>query len=238
MVIFGLIIIGIAAWRIGRCRRQKLRARMAASQRMSRYVAEKPANAIQVNFDTMIGDEKNSYFPLPALLSRPEPAHAPNKAIKKGTNRFIGSLNMVSSQLGGKNRSSNHLSSPPPPVPAKEVVPSMPIPEITIYRKTSTRSNKSGRVDLRVDVNASALTGQALALQLLTANTANTATQVPSPRSSSQLDSPLKNIPLTARPKSAKTPGGKKLPRLMLVTATFIPSSPTSCSSGSERRCV
>jgi len=220
IAVFGVILMGIAAWRIGKWRRQKLRSRMAASQRMSKYVSEKPVNAIQVNFNTMVTEEKKSIFALPSLLLRPEPAHAPNKAVKKGTNRFIGGLHTAASKVSGKP--SHHVTSPPPPVPSKQIVPSVPIPAIQIHRNPSTRSNKSGKIDLRVDVNVQTpVTGHALALQLLTAKTAS---QVPSPRSSSQLDSPLKQTPLTARPKSVKSTNGKKLPRLMVVTSTFIPS--------------
>ncbi|TCD68470.1 hypothetical protein EIP91_010756 [Steccherinum ochraceum] len=215
IVVLGVILIGLAAWKIGKWRRQKMRSRMAASSRVSQYVAEKPRNAIQVSFKDMVTDEKKSFFGLPSLLSRPEPAHAPNKAIKKGTNRYIGGFH-----TSKPSKTSFALSPSAPPKSAPMIIPT-----VTIARTPSTKSNKSAKFDLRVDVNARPpVTGHALALQLLTANSAKP--QVPSPRTSSQLDSPLKQTPATARPKSLKSTNGKKLPRLMIVTCTFIPSLP------------
>ncbi|KAH8099632.1 hypothetical protein BXZ70DRAFT_239795 [Cristinia sonorae] len=214
VVLFGLTLLGVLIWRVGKWRRERIRKQAVASSRINKYF-EKPAGMIEVNF----GTEKKSFFARPLMLSRPAPSHSLNKAVKKGTTRFMGGIQTAVSKVKPNNSSQDRSPSPPYPTVYAETSVTEHVPSaVTTYpitRVPSNKSIKSVKADLRVDVEA-----QPVTLELLTAKEPKTT--VLSPRTSSHFES----APGTARTKSIRSANGKRLPRLMIVTSTFIPSLP------------
>ena len=159
-------------------------------------------------------DEKSGYTVpiIPAIYpvdfpALPIPAHSPNKAVKKGTNRFIGNLSFSNT----KTPSIPEETTPPP------YEATTPLSSKSTARPPSNGSSKS-KLQVSVPLRPE--------LTTLSLNTGVAPSPIPSPRTSSYgayaPDSAWKT-PATSRPRS-KSIGGKRFPRLMVVTCTFVPS--------------
>ncbi|CAL1705739.1 unnamed protein product [Somion occarium] len=215
IVVLGVCLIGIAAWRIGIWRRKRIRARHVASSKVLASLSSFEKSApLEVTLDRKASDKKSGFI-MPAiypveLLPLPPPAHSPNKAVKKGTNRFLGHIS-----FSRKSTSTPTQSNYPPPSYDVAVIPPLPI-QATPQPALVSKANLQVEVPARPPVTLAALTVQ----------TGTPLSPVPSPRTSSYgayaPDSAWKT-PATSRPRS-KSINGKKLPRLMVVTCTFVPS--------------
>lgn len=205
---------GIAAWRIGTWRRKKIRARHAAasSKILAGLSTFEKSSTIDISSNRRTLDEKSGYTApiIPAIYpiefpALPVPAHSPNKAVKKGTNRFIGNFAFSSSKTS---------PIPEEPSPASTPLSSEPTPR--------PPSKGNGKANLQVEVPIRPV----VASNTLSADTGVAPSPIPSPRTSSHgayaPDSAWKT-PATSRPKS-RSFNSKRLPRLMVVTCTFVPS--------------
>lgn len=207
IVVMGVLILGIAAWRIGVWRRRK---RLAAAKTVGVLVqGGKPQLQItRTSTDSKEDvDEKFNFVVPTTVITPPEQVHSLNKAIKKGTNRFIGALSPSKSASLSPNP-----NSPPTYTSAISISTSPSSP--------STSPLSATKVQLTVEVPSRPPTSPHATVALNLPLTTATPSPVPSPRTSSYgPSSPLYKTPATARPKN-----GKKLPRLMVVTCTFVPS--------------
>ncbi|GJE96412.1 hypothetical protein PsYK624_126090 [Phanerochaete sordida] len=197
IVVFGLVILGIIAWRIGKWRRNKLRA---ASQQFAAYAAKPtlPPTAPIRGSTEKPERELETYKWQPIAL--PAPAHSPNKDVAKGKNRFF------------KPFSSNKpaplpLDSIPPPA-YTAAQPSAPLVTVHIT-DAGIEGEKEGR---------RATPHTKLAMQMLKVDPA--ASPLPSPVRSASMgpDSPL----FKSLASAPKLPAA----RLMVVACTFVPSLP------------
>jgi len=208
IVVLGVILLGLAGWRIGVWRRNKMRdARMRG---LLPFSSEKKDGAIRLQFSSNFPQDKDAKptyeHPLAGLLTRPAPAHAPNKAIKKDTSRFFGAKK---SPFGRKTPTSAKSSGHPPPSYQEASPP--PAPKIQLSVQVPTRPPPPPTPLTSTTINI----------------TSGRPSPAPSPRSSSYggaLDSAWKT-PVTGRPIS-RSLNGKRLPRLMFVGATFVPTLP------------
>ncbi|KAI0784402.1 hypothetical protein C8Q75DRAFT_736264 [Abortiporus biennis] len=202
IAVFGVIILGIIAYKVGKWRREKIRREAMKNRSTINPVYQKDPS-YQLSFSPRPSVEEKPTFVHPLAgfnISRPEPVHAPNKAVKKETSRFLARMHI--------HRKSASTGTKPQP-PAYEAVSGIPSAKIPLT------------VQVPIHTPNTPLTAATL-------NITSATSPVPSPRSSSygNLDSSWKSkTPLSGRPR-AKSVNGKRYPRLMLVVCTFVPSLP------------
>lgn len=211
IVFFGVLILGFAAWKIGRWRRNKIRA---ASQNFGDCVAKNQPPTYRIDLENHDGltDEKShpAFEPEPEPykwkpVAFPPPIHSQNKAVTKGPSRFFKAF------TPSKKPTPLPLAQSPPP--AYSAQPSAPL--ITVQ----VADEKDGR---RATPTA------ALTLQMLKLDPSS---PIPSPIRTASIgpDSPLFKSLASAPKLSANRASGlaaKALPRLMVVGCTFVPSLP------------
>lgn len=139
-------------------------------------------------------------------IARPEPAHSPNKAVKKGPSRFLGFL----TRTGGR-KSSLPIEVVPPPAYSVKPPPS----PIMIVIEGDRTSQAGSRIVSH------------LTLDMLQTDP-HPSTPLPSPARSKSIgpDTPLYKSLASAPTLAPPSMLSKDLPRLMFVMHTFIPSLP------------
>jgi len=214
VVLFGLVIIGFVAWRVGKWRRTKARA---ASQQFNDSLKRETGAASLVHVDLTRAESNDSmdekvppmepYKWRPVTL--PAPVHSSNKAVKKGINRFW------SMSFSPKSEPSPPAQSPPPTYQITIVPANPPVspPKITVDANTKSVSRKP----------VTPTTLNALKVDVRPASPI-----MPSPIRSASMgpDSPVYKSLQSApklQPPQAST-GAKTVPRLMVVACTFVPS--------------
>jgi hypothetical protein len=189
---------GIAAWKIGKWRRNRIRAR-APSSNVGEHV--KTADVVHVSLhktETTLS-EKEAAIIEPYKwrpLSRPPTAHSASKSVKKGTKRFFGGI-------GGKKPApiAMEATSPPP-----AYVESALSPPIIIVEDTGKGRSSTG----------------------LKITPPSPSSPLPSPARIQSMgpDSPLYKTALATAKLNAQraSQAAKPLPRLMAVVCTFTPN--------------
>lgn len=201
IVVFGLIILGIVAWKVGKWRRNKIRA---ASRKVE--VKAVPFNAFSSPLGASVEKperELETYKWQPVAL--PPPVHSPNKDVAKSKSRFF-------KPFGSRKPSPLPLETTPPP--AYSVQPSAPLVTVHITDEDRGEVRETRRATPHVN----------LAMQMLTGGVATSPAPSPARSASMGPDSPLfKSAASAARLSDTDAKG---LPRLMVVSCTFVPSLP------------
>ncbi|KAJ3483183.1 hypothetical protein NLI96_g6493 [Meripilus lineatus] len=225
--------LALLAWRIGVWRRRRLQGGNLARRGSGSSTEKLTASArYRISFphsgnghDEKIGDLE-AY-----MLPNPLPAvHSPDKAVRNGTNRFLGSWSFRKSTLSPTS-AQQQLLSEPRSQPSSQP---QPVPQVTAlaYFKSPTSSTQANlgtpgavpTLQLVGSPNRSRPATPVASLALDVIKEVNPISPVPSPRTASHgPDSPLYKAVGANRPRS-KSFNGKKLPRLMTVVYTFVPT--------------
>jgi len=203
IVVMGLIILGIAAWRIGKWRRSKIRA---ASQSFIGRVPD-ATSVVHVDFaptgkaaEAAAEKEETTVEPYKwRPVSRPPAAHSSNKAVKNGTKRFFGNM-------ATKKPAPLVVVSHSPP-PTYDEAATTPYPTIVLQPADAIRSSAAP-----------------LPVQMLKADPSS---PLPSPARTKSIGpgSPLyKSMGSKLTANGLSHSAAKQLPRLMAVVCTFTPS--------------
>ncbi|KAI0951744.1 hypothetical protein AcV7_007756 [Taiwanofungus camphoratus] len=208
IVVIGIAIIGLTAWRFGKWRRQKARVDAASrSINVSLMEKERSLKTVPIDFDKegMVLEKQAIAINLPAT---PAASAKRSSTGRPWTHTFSTTLSTFSTEKTEQSAGPrDDDGSPPPCYTFADVGGPLPNPPSATSQRIPPPALEIP-AHPRITISHAGLTSSVV---------------VPSPRSSSFIDSPLsRTSPSTARPKS--TLGRKLMPRMVMVQSTFTPS--------------